>query len=275
LRFALSESELNSPGRKPLLEQERIEEIVQNALDQFYNRRLASFEKLSIKGVLKRKNPYMFRAIGINTPRRLVEAILSAYLSSSDEGIFGNVFFEPVAKNVSGGRKSITDSVDIELEVGNLTRAYAVKSGLAVFNKNSLSRQIAAFEECRRRLTGRAFEAVVGYGYGRKVITPTKGKKNFREVSGQAFWEEISGDPELYKKLLDLVGKKADEHAATYEKAFAEATDRLVRQFESEFATADGKIDWHKVLEFNSGKQPPKLSKKAKGKKPEVVEVEE
>jgi hypothetical protein len=257
-----------------LLTQEQLEEIVQRALDQFYNRRLASFEKLNIRGVLTRKNPYMFRAIGINNPRKLVEAILSAYLSSSDEGIFGNAFFEPVAKDVSGGRKSMTDSVDIELESGNVTRAYAVKSGLAVFNNNSLRRQIDAFEECRRRLTGRAFEAVVGYGYGRKSVLPSKGKKNFREVSGQAFWEEISGDPDLYKKLLVLVGKKADEHAAEYEKAFATATDKLVEEFEADFATTDGQIDWDKVLVFNSSKKEPKQPKVKKVKQAEAVKLE-
>jgi hypothetical protein len=252
-----------------LLTSKKLERTVQDALNQFYARRLASFEKLNIKAVLKRKNPYLFRAIGINDPRALVEAVLSAYLSSSDEGIFGNTVFEPVAKDVSGGRKSITDSIDIELQVGSVTRAYAVKSGLAVFNNNSLRRQIDAFEECRRRLSGRAFEAVVGYGYGNKTAVPKKGKKNFREVSGQAFWEEISGDRELYKKLLILIGRKADEHAAIYGKAFTAATDKLVEQFQNEFATADGRIDWDKLLVFNSGK---KALREANPKKRQGIE---
>lgn len=192
--------------------------------------------------------------------------MLSAYFSSSDEGIFGDSFFEPVALGVSGGRKSLTDSVDLELDMEHSTRAYAVKSGLSVFNAQSRRRQIQAFEECRRRLPGRAFEAVVGYGYGRRS-SPPMGKKNFREISGEAFWEEISGDPELYKRLLAIIGKKSDEHAAAYERALAEITDKFVEQFQTEFATPDGKIDWGKLLAFNSGKPAPKQPKKKRQKK--------
>ncbi len=248
-------------------------ETVRAELDQFYKRRLASFDRLNLKKVLQRKNPYLFRAIGINDPKRFVAAILSAYLSSSDEGIFGDAFFEPVACGVSGGRKSLTDSVDVELDVDNVTRAYAVKSGLSVFNAQSRRRQIQAFEECRRRLPGKAFEAIVGYGYGQRS-SPPSGKKNFREISGQAFWEEISGDPELYKKLLDIIGKQADEHAAAYEKAFGEVTEKFVQEFQAEFATPDGQIDWDRLLNFNSGKKPPKQPKQKKGKKLGMIELE-
>jgi len=195
--------------------------------------------------------------MGIAEPRELVKALLSAYLSSSDEGIFGDAFFEPVAIAVGDGRKSITESVDFELKSGGTTRAYAVKSGLSVFNAQSRGRQIQAFEECRRRLPGRDFEAVVGYGYGNRTAPP-KGKKNFREVSGQAFWEEISGDPDLYRKILALLGKKADEHLATYRKAYDEATNQFLADFQSQFATPEGLVDWDKLLAFNSGKKSPK-----------------
>lgn len=239
---------------------EELEEIVQSALDQFYGRRLALFDKLKLKKLLQRKNPYLFRAMGITQPRELVTALLSAYLSSSDEGIFGGAFFEPVAIAVSGGRKSITNSIDFELEVDGTVRAYEVKSGLSVFNARSLRRQIQAFEECRRRLPGRAFEAVVGYAYGRRCAPP-KGNRNFREVSGQSFWEEISGDSDLYKKILDLLARKADQHLATYKSAHDEASNRFIAEFQGEFATPDGQIDWDKLLIFNSGKKPPNKSK--------------
>jgi hypothetical protein len=246
-----------------LLTQEQLEEIVQRALDQFYNRRLASFENLDLKTVLKGKNPYLFRAMGIKEPKKLVDSILAAYLSSSDEGKFGDAFFEPVAMEVSGGRKSLTDSVDIEIDIGANTRAYAVKSGLSVFNGQSRKRQIQSFEECRRRLPGRAFEAIVGYGYGNRE-SPPRGSKNFREVSGQAFWEELSGDPELYKKLLAIVGKKADEHAIAYEKAFAAVAEKFMNEFQADFAMPDGQIDWEKLLTFNSAKKAPKQPKAKK-----------
>jgi hypothetical protein len=257
-----------------LLSPEELEEIVQAALGDFYKRRLALFDKLNLKKIFQRKNPYLFRAIGINEPQKLIDAVLAAYLSSSDEGIFGNTFFEPVAINVSGGRKSITDSVDFELEVDGVIRAYAVKSGLSVFNNQSLRRQIQAFDECRRRLPGKSFEAVVGYAYGCRSAPPTE-KRNFRAVAGQAFWEEISGDPDLYKKIFALLAKKADEHSAEYKNAYTELVNKLIAEFEAEFSTASNQIDWDKLLALNSGKKNPKTPKAKKPRMPRKAKASE
>lgn len=241
---------------------------MQAALEDFYKRRLAQFDRLNLKVILKRKNPYLFRAMGINEPRKLVDAVLAAYLSSSDEGIFGDAFFEPVAIGVSGGRKSITDSVDFELEHNGMTRAYAVKSGLSVFNAQSLGRQIQAFEECSRRLRGKGFEAIVGYAYGIRRSTPPTGKRNFRAVAGQEFWEEISGDPDTYKKIFAVLAKKADEHGDEYQKAYTGLVNKLLGEFQAEFVTTDGQIDWDKLLTLNSGKKAPRIPKEPKQRKP-------
>lgn len=46
-------------------------------------------------------------------------------------------------------------------------------------------------------------------------------------------------------------------HRQEYEKAYGKAVNRLTREFLLEFATAEGDIDWVKLLEFNSG-VPPK-----------------
>src|SRR6185312_10211970 len=130
---------------------------------------------------------------------------LAAFLSSSDEGIFGDSFFEPAAIGIAQAkRKSLGGSIDFELDVNGTIRAYAVKSGPRVFNKQSRDTQIKAFEEVRRRVPNQVFEAVVAYGYGKRCAPP-RGNKNFREVSGQAFWEEISGDPEMYKRIFALL----------------------------------------------------------------------
>jgi hypothetical protein len=238
-----------------LLTAEQLEHVIQSALGEFYRRRLEQFNDLNIRKIIKGKNPYLFRAIGINAPQKFIDSILSAYLSSSDEGFFGDSFFEAAAIGISTGRKSISDSVDFELEIEGLLRAYAVKSGPKVFNGQSRRKQIQAFEEARRRMQGRPFEAIVGYGYGQRCAPP-KGKKNFREVSGQAFWEEISGDPEMYKSIFALLAKKVDEHGEVYKKAYGELVAKLTNEFMSEFATADGQIDWDKLLAFNSGKKP-------------------
>jgi Type II restriction endonuclease EcoO109I len=252
--------------KKKSPDSKKLAKIVSEALDKFRQRRLDSFEKLDLKNLLQRKNPYLFRAIGVDNPRKLIGALLAAYLSSSDEGIFGDAFFETVALRISGRKKSMTNSVDFELYAGQAVRAYAVKSGPKAFNAGSRRDQVSAFDECRQRLPGLAFEPVVGYGYGRRLSPPTR-KKRFREVSGQAFWEEISDDPDLYRRIFLPLAEKADQHRDAYREAHKRAIIKFVREFRQEFGTADGQTDWDKVLILNSGKLAGKKRGDTQGKK--------
>ncbi|HEX3153005.1 MAG TPA: hypothetical protein VHV32_00180 [Candidatus Angelobacter sp.] len=48
--------------------------------------------------------------------------------------------------------------------------------------------------------------------------------------------------------------KKADQHRDAYREAHKRAIVKFVKQFRQEFGTADGQIDWGKVLVLNSGK---------------------
>jgi len=55
-------------------------------------------QQLKLREFLSKKNPYLFRAIGTEKASEIVEDILKAFISSSDEGMFGDAFFEPIAK---------------------------------------------------------------------------------------------------------------------------------------------------------------------------------
>ena len=66
--------------RKKSPDSKKLAKIVSEALDKFRKRRLDSFEKLDLKNLLQRKNPYLFRAIGVDNPRKLISALLAAYL---------------------------------------------------------------------------------------------------------------------------------------------------------------------------------------------------
>jgi hypothetical protein len=50
-----------------------LEDLVRKYLDEFYSRRIANLSRLRLKEVLKRKNPYLMRAIGLRTAAELVE----------------------------------------------------------------------------------------------------------------------------------------------------------------------------------------------------------
>src|ERR1039457_1703261 len=92
----------NSPSAK--MENTELEHLIANSLERFYESRLTGLEKLSLRKVLSKKNPYLYRALGVEKASEIVEQIMAAYISSSDETIFGNCFFEPIAKLASGGK---------------------------------------------------------------------------------------------------------------------------------------------------------------------------
>ena len=49
-------------------------------LDDFYRRRIDKIQTLKLKDALKRKNPYLYRAIGVQKASQIVEELLSAYM---------------------------------------------------------------------------------------------------------------------------------------------------------------------------------------------------
>lgn len=118
--------------------EEAIVEAIAIALDNFYTNLIKKVDSLNVKAVMKRKNPYLFRAKAMNGAAQIIDAILAAFVSSSEETIFGNVFFEPIAIAAVQGQKALAEGLDIMVERDNTIYAIAVKSGTSVFNAGTL-----------------------------------------------------------------------------------------------------------------------------------------
>jgi len=239
-----------------------LEQIVGGLLDQFYARRIQKLDSLQLKDTLRRKNPYLFHAVGYQKASDIVEALLQAYMSSSDEGIFGDAFFEPLAKAVSGGTIAPTQGVDIVIEDQQRYLAVAIKSGPAVFNAQSKRRQNQDFLALRSRMlkVQKQFDALVGYGYGRKSAAPS-GERIFREASGQELWQELTGDDQFYLRILQVMRERPALHKLSFDMAWAAAVNRFTATFIHEFCFPDGSIDWESLLRFNSAARPKRESR--------------
>lgn len=234
-------------------------QVVSTALTKFYKKRIDKLSDKDIFAIIKRKNPYLYRAFGTNRGHFFVEELLSDSQTSSDETLFGE-FFEEVAIGVSiNGRKSSSDSVDLEIwsEDEKSVKLYAVKSGTSVFNAMSLRRQNDSFKESIKRLKGIAVIPLVGYSYGRKESRESS-KNNFEEKAGQCFWEDITGDSNFYIDLINLIGTVADVHKIEFESEWNKCINRLSHNFLSIFGNNDGSINWDNIVQFNSGKEIPK-----------------
>lgn len=235
--------------------EQAIVEAIATALDAFYSSLIAKVNNLNIKAIMKRKNPYLFRAKAMNGAAQIVDAILAAFISSSEETIFGNVFFEPIACAAAQGQKALAEGVDIMVERDNTIYAIAVKSGTSVFNADSRKKQEQNFMAASRlaQQARKRFVAMIGYSYGKKKTTNRGIPKFYNELAGKEFWTELTGDEEFYIKLIRLMDRLPEKYVEDFDEAYQKAANRLVKEFTNEFCYDDGGIDWEKLVKFNSG----------------------
>ena len=241
-----------------------LEKLIAKCLNDFYIRRTKKIQELKLKEFLAKKNPYLFRATGIEKAAEIVEDILKAFISSSDEGIFGDAFFEPIAKMVSGGIASPSSGVDIAIEGDKIYTAIAMKSGPNCGNAAQLNKQNQDFIALQSRLykLQKQFDPVIGHGYGRLNNTP-KGKI-YRNSSGEVFWTELTGDPDFYLKLIRLMKDEPQKHRPSYKLSWDAAINRFTGEFVKEFCDAKGLIVWEKLAAYVSSKEKPKIKRPKK-----------
>lgn len=232
-------------------------EAIAKGLDNFYKSLIDKTNNLDIKKIMKRKNPYLYRAKAMQNASDIVSSVLDAFVTSSEETIFGNCFFEPLAIAASGGSKALAEGVDIMIEKKeeNTIYAVAVKSGTSVFNADSKKRQeqnFAAAAKLAKQAKAR-YEAIIGYGYGKKKITGKGVPKMYQELAGQEFWAELTGEEDFYLKIIQFMGELPEQYLDDYQKSYNNAMNRLLKQFTTEFCKDTGEIDWDKLVQFNSG----------------------
>lgn len=232
---------------------DELQELISKCLKDFYDRRFKRLEKLKLRDFLRRKNPYLFKALGTQQASEIVERILTSYIGASDETIFGNAFFEPIARIASGAKVSDAEGADFIVESETRVLAVALKSGPNIYNASQKKRQSQEFSALRNRLykLHKQFDPVLGHAYGRAKTKPTKDLV-YRRSSGQAFWAEITGDPDFYLKLVRLMKEEPAKHKQKYAPAWDAAVNKFTAEFVKDFCYPNGQIDWEKLVRFVS-----------------------
>jgi hypothetical protein len=234
---------------------QEVTEYVESHIGTFHQHRVDSLKTLKLSTILRRKNPYLFRAKYIQTNEELVKTLLDAHLSSQEEGVFGD-FLEGLAifinEKVYDGRKSSTEGIDLEFESQGNRYIVAIKSGPRWGNAGQIKNMKDAFNRATRILRARNPNvnviSVNGCCYGRDN-KPDKGV--YYKYCGQKFWEFISGDSNLYLKIIQPLGHKAKEK----NQEFIEQYSKIINLFTSEFCKSfckNGMIDWDALVKFNS-----------------------
>jgi Type II restriction endonuclease EcoO109I len=240
-------------------------------LEVLYGKRFAALGKLTLARLLN-KNPYLYRALGIADSSEFIMQLMIAFVSSSDETIFGNDFLEPLAifaaRNANqhaDSERSVTVGAgagqDIAIETATSYLAISVKSGKNIFNAQSTKGQDSEFTALTSRLKkiNKALRPIIGYGYGRKRQLKAS---NVEKIAGQAFWQLLTGEPGFYLRLSAAMASYSGEHGAAYKTAFEQRHQQFLREFMMRYVDTTGSILWEDVVAFNSAEVKPKTSAK-------------
>jgi hypothetical protein len=214
-----------------------------------------------LKDVLRRKNPYLFKAKNVLSAEMLVRALLDAYLSSQEETLFGN-FMEGVAifvcHQVFGGVRVLpTELTGVDLQFERDYRLYIVeiKSGPHWGNSSQINRMkqnfVAAKKLLETRFPDKPIIAVNGCMYG-KEANPNRSDGTYLKLCGQEFWSLISDNETLYIDLIEPLGHLAKQKNEAFDQQYASIVNRFTGQFISEFCHDSGMIDWENLVRWSS-----------------------
>jgi hypothetical protein len=243
---------------------EDVRAYVKQNIGGFHQAKLAKLRSLKLSEVLRRKNPYLFKAKNITLAQDLVRSLLDAYLSSQEEALFGD-FLEGLAvfvcKKVHGGWKSSAQGVDLEFDKDGIRFILTVKSGPNWGNSGQVREMKDNFRKAKQIIrSGNSnlhVVAINGCCYGRDT-KPDKG--DYYKYCGQTFWEFISGNSDLYLDIIKPLGYAAKKRNSEFYKEYSQIVNRFTSEFSREYVI-DGEINWSALVQFNSGKPEPKLEK--------------
>lgn len=237
---------------------EDVKQYVEENIATFHNKRIQSLDGLKLSQVLKRKNPYLFKAKYLLTSEAIVKGLVEAHISSNEETIFGD-WLEGLAifinKKVYGGKKSGITGIDLEFDHENRRYIVNIKSGPNWGNSSQIAKMVNDFKTAAKALRTSNSKlnvvAVNGCCYG---IDNSPDKGAYLKYCGQRFWEFISGSSNLYTDIIEPLGHKAKERNDDFNKSYARMINRFTKEFSKDFCNEKGEINWIKLVEFNSKK---------------------
>jgi hypothetical protein len=142
-----------------------VTKFIEAHIPEFHRKRLESLAGLKLQKVLRRKNPYLYKAKFVTSAPELIKAILDAHLSSQEEAIFGS-FLEGLAificERVYSGKKSSAEGIDLEFEHGGIRYIVSIKSGPNWGNSGQIKKMRQNFLQAKRILgTNRSAKNIV------------------------------------------------------------------------------------------------------------------
>lgn len=234
-----------------------VTQYVEANINVFHEKRIRSLDDLKLDKVLKRKNPYLFKAKHTTTSEQIVRGIVDAHISSNEETIFGD-WLEGLAifinERVYGGWKSGIKNIDLEFDRDDVRYIVTIKSGPNWGNSSQIAKLVSDFKTAKKTLrTSNSrlnITAINGCCYG---VDNNPDKGDYFKYCGQEFWSFISGSENLYIDLIEPLGHRARERNEEFQRSYAQMINRFTKQFSNDFCNDNGEINWDKLVRLNSG----------------------
>jgi hypothetical protein len=251
------------------VDMQKINFFVEENIARFHQRKLEYVRhKMDFDTLLQQKNPYLFRAKNILTSFELVKGFVDAFLQSQEETLFGE-FIESLAifvcDQVYGAKKSSLTGMDLEFETKDILYVVEIKAGWNWGNASQLKQlkiNAASAKKSLENCSDKEVRIINGCCFGKKKNRSPE-KSGYYKICGQEFWHLISNDEDFYTRIIEPIGHKAKERNEEFTESYSVILNNFTDEFSQRFCE-NGKINWIKLLEFNSGRS---LTKKKKMKK--------
>ncbi len=235
---------------------DQVKNYVEQNIDDFHKKRIKKVESLKLNTILKKKNPYLFKAKYCVIAHDIVKSLVDAFISSAEETIFGD-WLEGLAifvnQQVYQGFKSSAKGVDLEFDKNGIRYLVSIKSDPNWGNISQVNKLKEDFKSAKRTLrtsnSQLVIEAVNGCCYG---IENSPDKGEYMKYCGQDFWYFISGEKSLYLDIIEPLSAQAKERNEEFQKRYAQMINLFTKQFINDFCKMNGEIDWEKLVMYNS-----------------------
>lgn len=229
---------------------------MEDNISTFHKKRISSLNNLRLNTVLRKKNPYLFRAKYLLTAEQIIRGLTDAFISSNEETIFGD-WLEGLAIFINGkvyrGKKSGIPGIDLEFDKNGIRQIITIKSGPNWGNNSQINKMRTDFKTASKVLrtsnSGIQINCINGCCYG-KDNNPDKG--DYHKLCGQRFWEYISGNMNLYIEIIEPLGHTARERNEEFMQSYANMINKFTIEFANAYCKTDGSIEWDKLVKFNS-----------------------
>lgn len=227
----------------------RVEQEIEKLLSDFSAKQRKKLD-ISPEKILLRKNPFLFRVRAGASATLLAQMAIDAFLSSSEETIFGNILegiAVAVCAHAKGGTKSSAEGIDIEYTCGSERTVIQVKSGPNWGNSSQKKKMNDYFSSVKRRLefSIRNVRCIEGICYGK---SETKHLGTHIRLKGNDFWTEISDWENTHYLVMESLGTYASNG---FSGERLNARNLLLSYLnDNGVILAQDKLDWSKLTEL-------------------------